>query len=178
MGTLHKEFWLSDGSGRTRAERQSGLCRYYLPTLLSDMSVSLESDVVGDVSRAEQAISRLNEEAVSPHSSEGIARLLLRAEAVSSSFIEEPTIGTKRLLKAEMGLEGLGRLDSTMELLKWSEASMRWRPLSSPLKAAARLRWIPFETYTEGFAKVHVSKNTEARFARLGIGSAATRSIL
>lgn len=40
------------------------------------------------------------------HSSEGIARLLLRAEAVSSSHIEGLSIGTKRLLRAEANLSG------------------------------------------------------------------------
>ena len=34
MGTLHQEFWMSEGLGRTRRERQSGAYRYYLPCLL------------------------------------------------------------------------------------------------------------------------------------------------
>lgn len=104
MGTLHEEFWLSEGTGHTRTERKSGKYEYYLPTLLCDLKLYLEPDVVGDVTRAENAIVRLNENASTLHSSEGIARLLLRAEAVSSSFIEGLSVGTKRLLKAEMNL--------------------------------------------------------------------------
>lgn len=102
MGTLHEEAWLNEGGGRTRAERRSGVYSYYVPTPLSKLEVLLEPDVVGDVSRAEVAITKLNEQAQALHSSEGIARLLLRAEAVSSSHIEGLSIGTRRLLRAEM----------------------------------------------------------------------------
>lgn len=104
MGTCHKEFWTSEGQGRTRAERRSGSYEYYLPTPLASLQVALEPDVVGDVVRAERAVEKLNAEAKALHSSEGIARLLLRAEAVSSSHIEGLSIGAKRLLKAEANL--------------------------------------------------------------------------
>lgn len=106
MGTLHEEFWISEGSGRTRRERQSGAYRYYLPTQLKDMHIALEPDVVGDIGRAEHAIASLNGRTTALRSSEGIARLLLRAEAVSSSFIEGLSIETRRLLLAEMNLGG------------------------------------------------------------------------
>ena len=115
MGTLHQEFWMSEGLGRTRRERQSGAYRYYLPTRLSDLRIALEPDVVGDVGRAEHAIAALNERTTALRSSEGIARLLLRAEAVSSSFIEGLSIGTRRLLRAEMNLgsQGMFRHDES-----------------------------------------------------------------
>ncbi|MEG2458264.1 MAG: hypothetical protein RSA89_00415 [Raoultibacter sp.] len=71
---------------------------YTLPTPLLNMKITLDPDVVGDAGRAQQAIVDLNRRAVSLHSSGGIARLLLRTEAVSSSFIEGLTIGAKRLL--------------------------------------------------------------------------------
>ncbi|NTU88585.1 MAG: Fic family protein [Actinobacteria bacterium] len=106
MGTLHKEFWLNEGTGRTRDQRKSGAYEYFMPTPLTQMRIALDPDVVGDVGRAEQAIVLLNNRATSLHSSEGIARLLLRAEAVCSSYIEGLTIGTKRLLEAEMNLRG------------------------------------------------------------------------
>lgn len=104
MGTLHKQFWAGEGQGQTRQERKGGTYEYYLPTPLSKLDAALEPDVVGDVARAQAAIQKLNAEAVALHSSEGIARLLLRAEAVSSSHIEGLTIGTRRLLKAEASL--------------------------------------------------------------------------
>ena len=106
MGTLHKEIWLSEGAGRSRKERVSGAYEYFLPTKLADMEIALEPDVVGDISRAESAIMCLNSETVALHNTEGLARLLLRAEAVSSSYIEGLSIGTRRLLKAEMNSSG------------------------------------------------------------------------
>ena len=106
MGTLHKEIWLSEGAGRSRKERASGAYEYFLPTKLACMEIALEPDVVGDISRAESAIMCLNSETVALHNTEGLARLLLRAEAVSSSYIEGLSIGTRRLLKAEMNSSG------------------------------------------------------------------------
>lgn len=106
MGTLHKQFWISEGQGRTRRERKSGAYEYYLPTPLAKLDVALEPDVVGDVTRAEIAIQKLNSESAALHSSEGIARLLLRTEAVSSSHIEGLSIGARRLLRAEANLTG------------------------------------------------------------------------
>lgn len=104
MGALHKEFWASEGMGRTRRERRSGSYEYYVPTPLLKLKIALEPDVVGDVVRAERAIVLLNEKAVALQSSEGIARLLLRAESVSSSHIEGLSIGTRRLLRAEANI--------------------------------------------------------------------------
>ncbi len=106
MGTLHKEIWLSEGAGRSRKERASGAYKYFLPTKISCMEVTLAPDVVGDVARAESAIKQLNTKSIALHNTEGLARLLLRAEAVSSSYIEGLSIGTKRLLKAEMRSSG------------------------------------------------------------------------
>lgn len=113
MGTLHEEFWLSEGAGRTRKERRSGAYSYYLPTLLNSLDFSLDQDVVNDVASAERAIAQLNEHATTLQSSEGIARLLLRTEAVSSSHIEGLVIGTRRLLEAEMNFaeKGLFKYD-------------------------------------------------------------------
>ena len=102
MGTLHREIWLSEGAGRSRKERASGAYEYFVPAELERMEIALEPDVVGDITRAESAIERLNTESIALHNTEGLARLLLRAEAVSSSYIEGLSIGTRRLLRAEM----------------------------------------------------------------------------
>lgn len=102
MGTSHKAIWISDGLGQSRKQRRNGAYHYYVPTLLSQLPLNLSMDVSADVSRAEQAIIKLNNTAHALHSSEGIARLLLRTEAVSSSFIEGLIIGTRRLLRAEL----------------------------------------------------------------------------
>lgn len=106
MGTLHREMWLSEGAGRSRKERASGAYEYFLPTKLCCMDIALDPDVVGDVGRAETSIAKLNGEVKALHSTEGLARLLLRVEAVSSSHIEGLSIGTRRLLKAEVSMQG------------------------------------------------------------------------
>lgn len=100
MGTYHDATWESDTSGYSRRERMGGTYRWYLPTPLANLDVSLDGDVVADVSRAERAVFR-------PTSSdargmEGIARLLLRSEAVASSRIEGLSIGAGRLVRAEL----------------------------------------------------------------------------
>ena len=106
MGTLHREMWLSEGAERSRKERASGTYEYFLPTKLAHLEIFLEPDAVGDVANAELAIQQLNSETIALHNTEGLARLLLRAEAVSSSYIEGLSIGTRRLLKAEMNSSG------------------------------------------------------------------------
>ena len=100
MGTLHKEMWVSDGSGMSRRQRASGVYYWYLPDKLNDLDVLLESDVVLDVVNAEVALATCSKRA--PRGTEGIARILLRSEAVSSSQIEGLVIGSKRLLRAEL----------------------------------------------------------------------------
>ncbi|MGI6216810.1 MAG: Fic family protein [Coriobacteriales bacterium] len=106
MGTYQKAIWMSEGLGRTRRERQSGAYHYYLPTKLSDLKVALDPDVVGDIGRAEQAVANLSSQVKSLGNTKGLARLLLRAEAVSSSYIEGLEVGTRRLLRAEMHAGG------------------------------------------------------------------------
>lgn len=100
MGTLHKEMWVSTGAGSSRRQRASGVYYWFLPTKLSDLDVSLDADVVADVTRAERALTKVD--AAELASTEGIARLLLRSEAVASSRIEGLVIGSNRLLRAEL----------------------------------------------------------------------------
>lgn len=115
MGTLQSAFWQSDDTGQTRKERQSGSYNYYVPTKLGQLVVSWDADVVADVVRAEAAIRELNTSVTFLHSSEGLARFLLRAESVSSSYIEGLQVGVRRLLKAELARtdEGSFEVDDT-----------------------------------------------------------------
>lgn len=105
MGRYERALWQSDGSGYSRAARTSGSYEYFVPTPLRELEAALAPDVVGDLSRAESRIVQLNEEAVTLRSTEGIARLLLRAEAISSSYIEGLEMGPRRLLRAEFEAE-------------------------------------------------------------------------
>ena len=77
---------------------------------------SFDGDVAADVTDAEAAIIRLNAEAQSLVSTESVARLLLRAEAVASSRIEGLRVGARRLLQAErLGVSLGGQSDVTAE---------------------------------------------------------------
>jgi Fic/DOC family N-terminal len=62
----------------------------------------LDGSTAAEVTDAEVAILRLNQEASSLADSEAMARLLLRAEAVASSRIEGLEIGGRRLLRADL----------------------------------------------------------------------------
>ena len=78
-------------------------CDYesYVPDLLIGRPVTLEGDVAADVTDAETAIARLDARATTLADTEGLARLLLRAESVASSRIEGLEVGARKLLRSE-----------------------------------------------------------------------------
>lgn len=100
MGTLHKALWVSSGAGTSRRQRASGVYYWYLPDKLSELKVSLDEDVVADVTRAERDLSACATSSLA--GTEGIARLLMRSESVASSHIEGLSIGARRLMRAEL----------------------------------------------------------------------------
>jgi Fic family protein len=114
-------------SGLPRRDRLGCDYEAYLPDRLSDRSLQLRGDVAADVADAEAAIQRLNLEATALASSEALARLLLRAEAVASSRIEGLEVGGRRLLRAEMAL-ALGEevRDITAEEVIGNVRAMSW----------------------------------------------------
>jgi len=101
MAHFVDRYWVSDGSGATRRERQSCEYRAYVPDTLCGRSFSFEGTVAADVADAEAAILRLNASPVALADTEALARLLLRAEAVASSRIEGLEVGARRLLRAD-----------------------------------------------------------------------------
>ncbi len=115
------------GSGLPRRDRRG--CDYdaYLPDRLEDRTFIFRGDVAADITDAEMAIQRLNLEASGLTSSEGIARLLLRAEAVASSRIEGLEVGSRRLLHAEIA-RALGDepRDVTAEEILGNINAMSW----------------------------------------------------
>jgi Fic family protein len=78
-------------------------CDYeaYVPDPLVGRMVTLEGEVAADVTDAETAIARLDARATSLADTEGLARLLLRAESVASSRIEGLEVGARKLLRSE-----------------------------------------------------------------------------
>lgn len=102
MSKVLKRRWRSEvTSGLPRRDRAS--CEYeaYLPDPLLGRAVSLDGDVAADVTDAEAAITRFDAKATALANTEGLARLLLRAESVASSRIEGLEVGGRRLLHAE-----------------------------------------------------------------------------
>lgn len=101
MAGFVDRFWLSEGAGATRRERQSCAYRPYVPDSLVSRPFLLDGPVAADVADAEAAIRDLNASAIALTDTEALARLLLRAEAVASSRIEGLEVGARRLLEAD-----------------------------------------------------------------------------
>src|SRR5918912_1161501 len=98
---LRRRWQPSLDSGLSRKDRQG--CEYeaYVPDPLLGRTVRLDGSVAADVADAEQAIATLDATAAALANTEALARLLLRAESVASSFIEGLVVGGRRLLRAE-----------------------------------------------------------------------------
>lgn len=114
MGSYQRRYWQPDGAGMNKHERMGGAYRTYLPDFLMGFSWSLHDSCSKAVSDAQQALFRLGE-CGRLTDTEPLARLLLRAEAVSSSRIEGLELPASKLLEYEE-LDRLGvdhRLDGT-----------------------------------------------------------------
>jgi Fic family protein len=79
-----------------------GTYQVYCPDTLATRAFSLSGETAADISDAERAILDLNAIFVALSNTEALARLVLRAEALSSSRIEGLVIGARRILKAEV----------------------------------------------------------------------------
>jgi Fic family protein len=75
----------------------------YVPDTLADRTFILDGETAADIADAERAITELNNHTSALSNTEALARLMLRAEALSSSRIEGLVIGARRILKAEVG---------------------------------------------------------------------------
>lgn len=100
MGTLHDAYWASTGYGNSRRQRMSGSYQWFLPNPIAKSNPTLSGRTVSLVTQATERL-------VAPRETErvyvdGIARMLLRSEAVGSSHIEGLIISSKRLLRAEL----------------------------------------------------------------------------
>ena len=128
MARAIKLRWLpAAASGLSRRDRQG--CDYaaYVPDRLAGRVLQLDGRTAADVADAELAIAELNRDVRALASSEAIARLLLRAEAVASSKIEGLEVGGRRLLEAQLARQlDDARSDVTaLEVLNNVEA-MNW----------------------------------------------------
>ena len=128
MSKVVRRRWQSSlETGLPRRDRRG--CEYeaYIPDLLRSRAFRLDGDVAADVADAEAAVHRLNETAVTLADTEALARLLLRAESVASSFIEGLVIGGRRLLRAEAARSiGDAPSDVTAEAVLGNIEAMTW----------------------------------------------------
>lgn len=112
MGTYLDAYWdPSILGGLPRRERVGGLYHPYVPDPLVGRPLALASEVAADVSDAEHAIATLDDGAATLVDTEALARILLRAESVSSSKIEGLVIGPRRLLRADIAQEEGASID-------------------------------------------------------------------
>ena len=114
MGRYVKRYWVPDSSGMNKAKRLGGVYHPYIPDKLEEYEVLMEPSCATAVAHAQEALVDLVRTG-SLTDTEPLARLLLRAEAVSSSRIEGLEMPAGRLLEYEE-LDRLGvehRLDST-----------------------------------------------------------------
>ncbi|MCC7365722.1 MAG: Fic family protein [Dehalococcoidia bacterium] len=127
MARLIQAYWPANpGLGLRRGDARGCTYEAYLPDPLVGRDFTIGGELAADIADAERAIGRLNRESASLVSSEGIARLLFRAEAVASSHIEGLQLGARRLLRAEAqrGM-GVSRDVSAVDILGNIDA-MRW----------------------------------------------------
>ena len=101
MAKLLPKTWRPNYEGLSRRDQEGGFYESYLPDPLRGWNLSLPGDLAADIADAEEAVRDLNASEVARASLEGLARVLLRAEAVASSRIEGLTVGPRRLLRAE-----------------------------------------------------------------------------
>jgi Fic family protein len=134
-------------SGLARKDRQG--CDYsaYVPDPLGKRHLRLDASTAADVTDAELAIARLDQQASTLADSEALARLLLRAEAVASSKIEGLEVGGRRLLKAQLAQDLQdGRSDITATEVLNNVEAMNWAV--ETLSARTRIT-------VEGLLEVH-----------------------
>lgn len=104
MGSFVSERWANaeqEGIGTPRRQRQGDVFRAYLPDRLVARPVRLSAGTAADVSDAELALARFDTRVTTLHKTEALARLMLRAEAVASSYIEGLYISPGRVLRAD-----------------------------------------------------------------------------
>ncbi|GAC1512808.1 MAG: hypothetical protein NVS1B3_16790 [Candidatus Dormibacteraceae bacterium] len=111
-GLLRSAAWLRDFSSPRPGQR--GRYETFIPDPVADYEPQLSGATSELVVRAERAVADLNRRDPAPASREGLARQLLRSEALASSQIEGLAISHRKL--AQASIEGLGH-HRAMEVL-------------------------------------------------------------
>lgn len=103
MASWEEAHWESSvSSGVPRAEQRSGSYRRYVPDTLDGSAIAVDGDVSREVASVERGIHALGDYGADGLA--GIARFLLRSEAIASSRIEGSTPSAQQVALAELGL--------------------------------------------------------------------------
>ncbi len=114
MARYEELTWQGSPTGQTRRERTPCSYRAYVPDPLAERVLALPTDLAADLSDADRAVGALQDRQTGLASVESVARLLLRAEAVGSSYIEGLQVSARRLAKEEFAERtGLPTSDDT-----------------------------------------------------------------
>ena len=125
MGHFIDRVWAGSPTAQTRAERQPCRYRAYLPDPLLGRELLLGASTAADLADVERAVFALQATHPVAVNLEALARLLLRAEAVASSFIEGLRVNVRRLAKEEVSARsGLGSHDETARAVLANVAAM------------------------------------------------------
>jgi Fic family protein len=105
MSRVIQRRWSGNPDALSRRGRMPCDYEAYVPDPLLGRPVTVDADVVADITDAEAALTRLNTQATALADTEGLAWLLLRAESVASSRIEGLEVGARKLLRTEVARE-------------------------------------------------------------------------
>lgn len=96
--------WPGTENAPTYADRRSGNYRAYLPDRLSERGLALDADVAELAGRTERQVRKIGH-APGAQGLEGLARFLLRSEAIASSRIEGMEVSPQQVGLAELADE-------------------------------------------------------------------------
>ena len=114
MAHYEERTWQGSPTGQTRRDRSTCSYRAYVPDPLVGRALMLPADLVADLEDAASAVNALQDSQTGLASVESVARMLMRAEAVGSSYIEGLQVSARRLAKEEFAERaGLETSDDT-----------------------------------------------------------------
>jgi Fic family protein/HAMP domain-containing protein len=112
-----KQWIFDDGTHNRKGEVIARDYDAYVPDLLMGRQFVFTGECAAAIAEAETAVRSLHSNAAVLDRTDGVARLLLRAEAQASSRIEGVVIGAQRLLQAEAArdIDSAGKTDSVAD---------------------------------------------------------------
>jgi Fic family protein len=102
MGRFEQRQWSPAYGAPSRRDRKAFSYKAYIPDLLASWEPRLPSQLVAELSDAEDAIRQLESATTPLLNLDGIARVLLRTESVASSKIEGIQANARRILEQQL----------------------------------------------------------------------------